>query len=124
MIDNPYAEEAEARWAGEYRESVKRFGLLSDDAQLAAIARGEAIRDDFAAVFRTGVAPEDEPVQALVKSHYEWVCLFWTPNREQYIGLCEMYASDARFVEYYDVKANGLTDFLGKAIRVWSEKNL
>lgn len=124
MIENPYAEEAEARWAGEYRESVKRFGLLTDDAQVAAIARGEEIRDELAATFTAGAKPEDTLTQEIVKSHYEWVCLFWTPNREQYIVLGEMYATDSRFTEYYDVKANGLTDFLGKAIRVWSEANL
>lgn len=124
VIENPFAEEAEARWAGEYRESVKRFGLLSDQQQEAGVARGESIRDELAVIFLAGSKPEDDTTQNLIKAHYEWVCLFWTPNREQYIGLGEMYASDSRFTDYYDVKANGLTDFLGKAIRVWSETNL
>lgn len=124
MIENPYAEEAEARWANEYRASVKRFGLLTDAEQAAAIDRGEEVRDRLAALFTEGKPADDQEIQALVKLHYEWVCIFWTPNREQYIGLGEMYGQDPRFTEFYDKKANGLADFIGEAIRVWSEANL
>ena len=124
MIENPYAEEAEARWANEYRASVKRFGLLTDAEQAAAIDRGEEVRDQIAALFTEGKPANDQEIQALVKLHYEWVCLFWTPSREQYIGLGEMYGQDPRFTEFYDKKANGLADFIGEAIRVWSEANL
>lgn len=124
MIENPYADEAEARWANEYRASVKRFGLLSDAEQAAAIDRGEEVRDQLAALFIEGKPADDQEIQALIKLHYEWVCLFWTPNREQYIGLGEMYGQDPRFTEFYDKKANGLADFIGEAIRVWSEANL
>ena len=124
MIENPYADEAEARWANEYRASVKRFGLLSDAEQAAAIDRGEEVRDQLAALFIEGKPADDQEIQALIKLHYEWVCLFWTPNREQYIGLGEMYGQDPRFTGCYDKKANGLADFIGKALRVWSEANL
>ncbi len=124
MIDNPYAEEAEARWANEYRASVKRFGLLSDAEQAAAIDRGEQVRDEIAALFLAGAASDDSAVQELIKLHYQWICIFWTPNREQYIGLGKMYGQDPRFTEFYDKKANGLADFIGEAIRVWSEQNL
>ena len=124
MIENPYAKEAEARWANEYRASVKRFGLLTDEEQAAAVDRGEQVRDEIAVLFGAGAAANDPMVQALIKLHYEWVCLFWTPNREQYIGLGEMYGQDPRFTEFYDKKANGLADFIGEAIRVWSEENL
>ena len=124
MIDNPYAEEAEARWANEYRASVKRFGLLTDEEQAAAVDRGEQVRDEIAELFTSGSPASDELVQLLIASHYEWVCLFWTPNREQYIGLGEMYGQDPRFTEFYDKKANGLANFVGEAIRLWSEENL
>lgn len=124
MIENPYAEEAEARWASEYRASVKRFGLLTDAEQAAAIDRGEEVRDQLAVLFTEGKPADHQDIQALIKLHYEWVCLFWTPNREQYIGLGEMYGQDPRFTEFYDKKANGLAEFIGEAIRVWSEANL
>ncbi len=124
MIENPYAEEAEARWANEYRASVKRFGLLSDAEQAAAIDRGEVVRDALAELFLAGAIAADERVQAQVELHYEWVCIFWSPNREQYIGLGQLYGQDPRFTEFYDAKANGLAEFIGEAIRVWSEKNL
>lgn len=124
MIENPYAEEAEARWATEYRASVKRFGLLDESEQSEAIDRGEKIRDEIAELFLAGETNDSEAVQSLVSQHYEWVCIFWTPNREQYIGLGELYASDPRFTEFYDKKANGLAEYISKAIRVWSEANL
>lgn len=124
MIENPYAKEAEARWAGEYRASVKRFGLLSDTEQAAAIDLGETVRDELAALFLAGAKPEDDGVQALVAKHYGWVCIFWTPNREQYTGLGQLYSSDERFTEFYDKKADGLAAFMCKAIEVWANANL
>jgi hypothetical protein len=124
VIENPYAGEAEARWASEYQASVKRFGLLSDAEQAAAVNRGEQLRDELAELFTAGAPANDELVQLLIASHYDWICLFWTPNREQYIGLGQMYGQDPRFTEFYDKKANGLADFIGEAIRVWSENNL
>jgi len=124
VIENPYAGEAEARWANEYRASVKRFGLLTDAEQAAAVDRGEQLRDELAELFISGAPANDELVQLLIASHYDWICLFWNPNREQYIALGEMYGQDPRFTEFYDKKANGLADFIGEAIRVWSETNL
>ena len=124
VIENPYAAEAEARWASEYQASLKRFGLLSDAEQAAAVDRGERLRDELAELFTSGAPAKDELVQLLIASHYDWICLFWTPNREQYIGLGQMYGQDPRFTEFYDKKANGLADFIGEAIRVWSENNL
>jgi hypothetical protein len=124
VIENPYAGEAEALWADEYRASVKRFGLLSDAEQAAAVDRGEQVRDELAELFISGAPANDELVQLLIASHYDWICLFWSPNREQYISLGEMYGQDPRFTEFYDVKANGLALFIGEAIRVWSENNL
>ncbi len=124
MIDNPYAKEAEALWANEYRASVKRFGLLTDSQQAEAVNQGETIRDELAPLFLSGLAADADRVQALIKAHHDWVCLFWSPTREQYIALGEMYSADPRFTEFYDVKAKGLTEFIGEAIRVWSEANL
>ena len=124
MIENPYADEAEARWANEYRASVKRFGLLTEAEQAKAVDLGEELRDQLAESFSAGNLASDPETQQLVQRHYEWVCLFWTPNREQYIGLGEMYGQDPRFTEFYDKKANGLADYVGEAIRIWSEENL
>lgn len=124
MIENPYAKEAEALWANEYRASVKRFGLLTDSQQAEAANQGELIRDGLAPLFLSGLPVDTDRVQTLIKTHHDWVCLFWSPTREQYIALGEMYAADPRFTEFYDVKAKGLTEFIGEAIRVWSEANL
>ena len=124
MIENPYAKEAEALWANQYRASVKRFGLLNDSQQADAANQGEVIRDELAPLFLSGLPADADAVQALIKKHYEWVCLFWTPNREQYVALGKMYTADQRFTEFYDKKAKGLAEFIGEAIRVWSESNL
>jgi hypothetical protein len=35
-----------------------------------------------------------------------------------------MYGQDPRFTEFYDKKAKGLADYVGEAIRMWSEENL
>ena len=78
----------------------------------------------MAAQFLAGAPVEDAEVQRLIGQHYSWVAAFWSPNREAYIGLGEMYVADPRFTATYDGFAPGLAPFMRDAMRVWAEANL
>lgn len=121
---DPYAEEAEQRWPNQYVESQRRLRAMSKDDQRALFEAGNQTHRELAALFVAGVLVDDEAVQQLIGQHYQWVAAFWTPNREAYIALGEMYVADARFTATYDGFAPGLAPFMRDAMRVWAEANL
>ena len=69
-------------------------------------------------------AVESEAVQALVAEHYQWVCRAWTPNRESYKGLAQMYLEYDDFRKFYDSYSPGLVDYLTKAMEIYADKKL
>lgn len=121
---NEYAEEAQQRWPGQYAESQRRLRAMSKPEQQALFEAGNQTHRELAAQFLAGAPVEDAEVQRLIGQHYSWVAAFWSPNREAYIGLGEMYVADPRFTATYDGFAPGLAPFMRDAMRVWAEANL
>lgn len=68
--------------------------------------------------------PSSAEVQALIKKHYEMTTIFWTPTRESYIGLSQLYGSHPDFVKFYEDIHPQLLSFLAEAMRIFAEKNL
>ena len=123
-IGNPYAQEAEERWPSQYRESQRRLSKLSSDEQRAVFNQHEAIATELAELFKAGAAAESTEVQALIGRHYDWITNFWTPSREAYVGLGQMYAADERFTANYDKFAAGLAVFMSSSMTLWADANL
>jgi DNA-binding transcriptional MerR regulator len=71
-----------------------------------------------------GSSPESSEVQALMEKHYQLTKIFWTPNRETYIGLGELYASNADFVAFFDNLHPQFLEFFRAAMKVYAENNL
>lgn len=122
--NHPNAAEAEQRWPDQYAESQRRLRSMSQDEQRALFESGNETRAELAAQFLSGAAVDSHEVQRLIGHHYRWVAAFWTPNREAYIALGEMYVADPRFTANYDQLAPGLASFIRDAMRVWAEANL
>jgi hypothetical protein len=121
---NQYASEAQERWPNQYVESQQRLKRLSKDEQQALFEAGNQNHVDLAELFKAGESVESEAVQLAIGKHYKWVAAFWTPNREAYIGLGEMYVADPRFTANYDKFAPGLAVFMRDAMRIWGNANL
>jgi DNA-binding transcriptional MerR regulator len=121
---DPHAEEAQQRWPNQYAESQRRLRDMSKAEQQALFEAGNQTHRELAALFVAGAAVGDAEVQRLIGQHYSWVVAFWTPNRDAYISLGEMYVADARFTATYDGFAPGLAPFMRDAMRVWAEANL
>ena len=123
-IENPYAEEAEARWPDLYKQSQANFKALTPEQRKQHLDFGVATTARLGQLFTDGAEPSDLRVQAEVANHYRWVSLFWTPNREAYEGLGDMYVADERFTEYYDKHAVGLAPFMRDAMRLYAASHL
>ena len=124
MVENEYAAEAEENWPEEFAASQRKFAALSEPEQQALFLKNDEISRSLAALFLAGAETASPQVQAQISEHYKWVCAFWQPNRDAYIGLGQLYVDDERFTATYEVYANGLAPFICDAIQFWSFENL
>ena len=122
--EDPYAQEAQERWPDNYAESQRRLKKLSKEQQQAIFDRGNQNHIDLAELFKAGLTADEDEVQQGIAGHYSWICEFWTPNKDAYINLGEMYVADPRFAANYDKFAPGLAVFMRDAMKVWANANL
>ena len=124
MIQDPHSAEAKQRWPDTFAQSQARLN------QLNATERGQLIEDvnevsrQLARLLKAKVAADAPEVQELINRHYQWICNFWTPERETYIALGQMYLDDERFTAHYDDCAPGLAPFIRDAILRYASSNL
>lgn len=72
------------------------------------------------------VSPSSSVVQALIQKHYHWIKRFWTPNKESYTALGQMYTEFEwkKFFEKYDAHHPKLALFLAEGMREFAEREL
>jgi hypothetical protein len=63
-------------------------------------------------------------VQEIIERHYNWIKRCWTPNRENYIGLSELYGEHEDFRIYYENYHPKMVEFLSLAMKIFAEKKL
>ncbi|WP_449513322.1 MerR family transcriptional regulator [Cellulomonas sp.] len=123
--NSEYEVEARERWGTEaVDEGASVWARLGISGQAAHHAETTAIGESLAACLAEGLAVDAPRVQALVARHHAQISLFWTPNRESYTGLGQMYVDDPRFTATYDAFAPGLAPYLRDAIAVFAAVNL
>jgi MerR family transcriptional regulator, thiopeptide resistance regulator len=122
--DDPYAEQARERYGEVAVESQRRAASWDDDRARGIAGEGDAIHRDAAALMVAGRPVEDPEVQAVIARHHAWVCHFWTPGRDAYIGLGRLYVDDERFTATIDRAGAGLSAYLRDAIAVYAESTL
>ncbi|AZL16344.1 TipAS antibiotic-recognition domain-containing protein [Rickettsiales endosymbiont of Stachyamoeba lipophora] len=71
-----------------------------------------------------GLAVDSDQVQQLVRKHYIQVSKFWTPDRESYKGLGQLYTEHKDFVKLYNAVHPNLAQFLQQAIETFAEREL
>jgi DNA-binding transcriptional MerR regulator len=117
--------EARERWGSEQvDESHRRLaGLTKEDA--ARIQRDSAaINVRMAELMAAGTPVDDPVVLEAVDRHYRWVCNFWTPDRQAYIGLGNLYTDDERFKKNYEDVRTGLAAYMRAAMAAYAQVRL
>jgi hypothetical protein len=66
----------------------------------------------------------DPRVQDLVRLHHQVTSLFWTPNREAYKGLGQLYLDDERFRQNVGAGDDSLVQYLHEAMTVYADTHL
>jgi len=106
----------------ESRRKVKNW--TKDDFARSSAGMEEVHKGLFAAMQR-GEPVDSSEVQGYVARHFAWITQFWTPNRESYTGLGQLYVEHPDFRKFYDqAGGEGLVDYLADAMRVYAERNL
>ncbi|OLR90767.1 MerR family transcriptional regulator [Actinokineospora bangkokensis] len=115
-----YQREARERWGERAVDAAAERGGWSEDK---ARAWG-ALLERFVELIDAGLEPGDPRVQGAVADHHAWLTGHWTPDRESYQGLADVYADDPRFREKFDRTDPRLAEFLRTAMRAWALDNL
>ncbi|NTU88498.1 MAG: MerR family transcriptional regulator [Actinobacteria bacterium] len=119
-------EENEAKYGAEIRENYGDERVDASNAKLRALSKeefedlqtqGDALYRGLADCFTSGELPNSAAAQELVAKHHTYLGNFGDfYTKEVYLSLGEGYASDSRFVEFYDAYAPGLASWFRDAI--------
>jgi len=123
--NSQYDAEARERWGDAAVDgSHAAWTGLGPDGQAAFMQETGAIGTDLAALMAAGTDVADPQVQSVVERHHAQIATFWTPTRQAYIGLGQMYVDDPRFTATYDAYAPGLASYLRDAMVVFAQARL
>jgi hypothetical protein len=99
---------------------------LSSPEEREALARkiGEEwnqISSRLAELYATGVPSDDPRAQEVIQQHYNWLRYFWTPDRDSYLRLAEVYANQPKFRKRIERrKPKGLAGYLRDAMTTYA----
>lgn len=79
---------------------------------------GEKIMRELIHAIESGLKPENDQVQMIMVRHYHWLELSWTPTKESYLGLTNLYQTK-EFRKFFDDRHPKLLDFIVKAMKVY-----
>jgi MerR family transcriptional regulator, thiopeptide resistance regulator len=125
-LDNTeYDSGARAQWGGDAVDlSNAAWRALGPDGQQEHMAKHVRVAQGIAGLAAEYAEPSSPAVQDVVARHYEWISLFWTPDRTEYEALADMYVDDHRFRANYDKFGDGTAELLRDAIKIWANANL
>jgi DNA-binding transcriptional MerR regulator len=104
-------------------ESNKKVKNWSDKEKNAFIQDIERIMKALIEAIEENREPSDKKVQDLMKQHYEWLERSWSPTKEKYLDLAELYQT-SEFRKFYDIRHPKLLLFTVEAMKVFAEKSL
>lgn len=104
----------------ECNQKVKNW---SDKEKNAFIRDIEEIMDALIVAINNKTLPSADEVQRLMRRHYTWLERTWTPTKERYIGLAELYKTP-EFRVFYDNRHPELLDFMLKAMKIFADREL
>jgi MerR family transcriptional regulator, thiopeptide resistance regulator len=118
-------EEARERWGAETVDAAN--AKVKDKSKQWWQEQGKQWGDQLTALvglIDAGHQPADAEVQAVIEGHHQWISGMWTPNRESYTGLGDLYADEPRFRANFDKTDPRLAEFLRAAMAEFARTRL
>lgn|SRR3990167_7499791 len=104
-------------------ECNKKTKDWSDAEKNAFVLDMEKIMDELVAAIENKLPPASSDVQSLMRRHYHWLELTWTPTKESYIGLSDLYQTPD-FRVFYDRRHPELLVFMVESMKIFAEREL
>lgn len=120
-----YEDEAKERWGHTeaYAESRRRTKGYGKADWSAVKEEGDGIMARMAERMWEGADADGEAAMDVAEEHRRHIGLrFYDCSPKMHAGLADMYEADARFGEYFEKRAEGLTAFVSAAIRANAER--
>jgi MerR family transcriptional regulator, thiopeptide resistance regulator len=123
--ENPYEAEARERWGDQvidesYAKMRQWTPEQAEQARTGFARASTAVRE----LRDSGAPVDDRRVQDAVAGLYEWLTLFWTPDRAAFIGLADMYVDDERFRRNIGQGDDQFVEYLRDAMKAYAEARL
>ncbi|MFD3812457.1 MerR family transcriptional regulator [Rhodococcus sp. NPDC058639] len=119
-----YDDEARERWPEEFEQSRRKTATLTTDDVESMQREVTAAMIRMAEFMAAGTQVGDAAVQAEIHTQYQGICRMWTPNRDAYKCLGQMYVDDERFKANYEKIAEGLAEYQRDAMVVYADERL
>lgn len=103
------------------KDKIKNW---TKDQWLENKREADKIHAELVSAINNHLDPSSAEVQKLIKKHYQMTTIFWTPTRETYIGLSQLYCSHPDFVKFYDEIHPKLLQYLMEAMNIFAERKL
>jgi DNA-binding transcriptional MerR regulator len=118
-------EEARQRWGAEQVDAANAHvkGKSKEWWQSQGKQWAEQL-GGLIALIDAGHEPGDAEVLDVLDGHYRWLSGYWTPNRESYTGLGDLYADDPRFRANFDKTDPRLAEFMREAMAAYAQARL
>ena len=104
-------------------ECNKKVKNWSDKEKNAFIQDIERIMRSLIAALEEHDLPSSNTVQQLMREHYQWLERTWSPTKESYLGLIDLYKTPG-FKKFYDDRHPKLLAFMVQAMQFYAEHNL
>ncbi len=119
-----YEDEARERWPEEFEQSQRYAATLTAEDAERMQRETTAAMIRMAEFMAAGTPAGDPAVQAEVDAQYRAMRRFWTPNRNAWKGIGQMYVDDERFKANYDKIAEGLAEYQRDAMALYADNRL
>jgi len=105
-------------------ESKRRFkGWTRADAD-RFMNEWQEIAQRLGALFAAGTAIDAPETQETIDRHYRWICLSWTPNRESYTGLGDLYVDSPDFRVHFEADGKNSAQWVRDAMAHYAQTRL
>jgi DNA-binding transcriptional MerR regulator len=129
-FDDPKQKQYEQELKGRYgkgvekhiEESKQRMKNWSKDDYVKVKELADEINKEIVAVIDKDISSPE--VQAIIQKHFEWINRFYTPTKEVYSGLGDLYVDHPDFRKLYDGYHPRLAEFLQDAMKHYAKRNL
>jgi DNA-binding transcriptional MerR regulator len=118
-------EEARQRWGAEQVDAANAH--VEGDSKTWRETQGRqwaAQLGRLVELIDAGHEPGDPEVMDVLDGHHRWLSGHWTPDRESYTGLGDLYADDPRFRANFDKTDPRLAEFMRQAMAAYAQARL